>query len=218
MTTLQNYEMDMLEVLILSKKSSQWRKIYSFVISINLTSHYQCVSVGWIVTWFLYFTMITLKSQTTKFNGLQFRQIWIINPIMSITLKHNRMNIPEYRFTKFNWLKLRKITQIKASWCAIYRVANHQWLQWLISVEWQFCESCRINASNPQVLHIQRNRVQFFSIPHNMNSWRRCFAFKTDIILQGSSIERWRNGRMITWGLEGVGVAEAKWLDSIIWQ
>ena len=80
MNTLQNHSTHILEVAPISFEGSQWRKIYSFIISFNLTSHCQCVLVvvGHCGCCHPIITIITLKSMLTKLNGLEVRQIWII--------------------------------------------------------------------------------------------------------------------------------------------
>ena len=108
MTTLQNHWTDSPEVPIISIESSQWRKIYSFIISFNLTSHCQCVLevVGCSANRLSISTQITFKSTITKLNGFQFWQIWIINPSiqsLSNTTDWTARNAALARLTDCNW-------------------------------------------------------------------------------------------------------------------
>ena len=254
-TTLQSHRTHCSEVEILSFQASQWRQIYSFLLSTNPTSHYQCVLVvvGCTANRLSIITVITMKSKLFKLNELECRQIWISNPFVeslsnatewtwlnaltpsltdcswgrsvdSVQLI-NQTNQWEWRspvetsIANINGLEHWKLSQFKTGQSPEHAIPNHQWLQWLKRIEWEVCHPCCIKTPNPQVFHIQWNEVQFGWFPHNMTRWQGWFASKTDEILQTGRIERWWNGRMRTWRLEGMGVPKATSteFDSIGW-
>ena len=86
----------------------------------------------------------------------------------------------ETAVTDNNGIKRGKIAKFKTGIFPKHIVTDHQWLQWLKWVEWVFCDSGRIQTSNPQVLNIEWNRVQFCSILHNMILWERHIFSKRD--------------------------------------
>ena len=108
MTTIQNHWTDKIEVIIITFEGSQWRKIYSFILSFILTFHRQCVLVvvGCFANRLSIITTITFKSPNIKLNGLQLWQIWIINPLiqsLSNTTEWTYSNADLPRLTDWSW-------------------------------------------------------------------------------------------------------------------
>ena len=100
--TLKSDRSNILEIVLPSSERCQWRKVYSFINSFNLTSHCQCVSViiGFIVYRLASVTIISLKSIVSQHNRFKWRQVYFI-----ISFSHLLSNIVVWIFWNA-WLSI----------------------------------------------------------------------------------------------------------------
>ena len=82
---------------------------------------------------------------------------------------------------------------------------------WLLSINvsqlWDQHHVCSDSCYPIIICCVERNTLSQLDV----------IAIASDVWFESSSIEWWGNERMGTWGLEGIDVVEAKWLDSIGW-